>query len=177
MSHFVSIRIPFVLCQSALLSLWYVFFQHMTLKSKVKVIMSHNNRFTQFHRTSNSVNSSSGFRDIFPQIWTPMAPDLTNFFFYPWAIPYGAKGQMTMTLHNSGCRQFYVTSNRENPSSKDMRSTKSDRWPLARLTNRPTSCLSAQTKVRQNPTSPEGWGQKRNCQTIFTEWYLQIASL
>ena len=36
--------------------------------------------------------------------------------FGPWASPYGANGQMTMTVHNYRPRQFHRTSNGENPS-------------------------------------------------------------
>ena len=31
--------------------------------------------------------------------------------FGPWASPYGANGQMTMTVHNYRSRQFHRTSN------------------------------------------------------------------
>ena len=37
--------------------------------------------------------------------------------FGPWASPYGANRQMTMTVHNYRPRQFHRTSNGENPSS------------------------------------------------------------
>ena len=44
--------------------------------------------------------------------------------FDPWASPFGANGQMTMTVHNYRPRQFYRTLNWENPSSgyRDMSS-------------------------------------------------------
>ena len=47
--------------------------------------------------------------------------------FGPWASPYGANGQITMTLHNYRSRQVHETSNGVNPSSgfRDMRSAKS----------------------------------------------------
>ena len=76
----------------------------------------HNYRSRQVHETSNGVNPSSGFRDMrsakswpnFCQIWR---------VFGPWASPYGANGQLTMTGHNYRPRQFHRTSNGENPSS------------------------------------------------------------
>ena len=37
--------------------------------------------------------------------------------FGPWTSPYGANGQMAMTVHNYRPRQFHRTSNGENPSS------------------------------------------------------------
>ena len=51
------------------------------------------------------------FRKVWPnlcQIWQ---------VFGPWASPYGANGQMNMTVHNYRPRQFHRTSNGENPSS------------------------------------------------------------
>ena len=47
--------------------------------------------------------------------------------FGPWASPYGANGQITMTLHNYRSRQVHETSNGVNPSSgfRDMHSAKS----------------------------------------------------
>ena len=76
----------------------------------------HNYRSRQVHETLNGVNPSSGFRDMRSaksgsnlwQIWQ---------VFGSWASPYGANGQMSMTVHNYRPRQFHRTSNRENPSS------------------------------------------------------------
>ena len=69
--------------------------------------------------------------------------------FDPWASPFGANGQMTMTVHNYRPRQFYRTLNWENPSSgyRDMSS-----GSLAAA--RPPK------PWRQYPSSPEGWGVK-----------------
>ena len=77
---------------------------------------AHNYRSRQVHETLNGVNPSSGFRDMRSaksgsnlwQIWQ---------VFGPWASPYEANGQMSMTVHNYRPRQFHRTSNRENPSS------------------------------------------------------------
>ena len=109
----------------------------------------HNYRSRQVHETLNGVNPSSGFRDMRSaksgsnlwQIWQ---------VFGPWASPYGASGQMSMTVHNYRPRQFHRTSNGENPSSgyRDMGSAS-----LAAA--RPTG------PWRQYPSSPEGWGVKR----------------
>ena len=76
----------------------------------------HNYRSRQVHETLNGVNPFSGFRDMSSaksgpnlcQIWQVLGP---------WASPYGANGQMTMTVHNYRPRQFHRTSNGENPSS------------------------------------------------------------
>ena len=57
----------FVPCQSALPFMRYSIFKIWPWKSKVKVKitwMLHNYRSRQFHRTSNEINPSSGFRDM-----------------------------------------------------------------------------------------------------------------
>ena len=56
----------------------------------------------------------------FSKIWpwkSKSGPNLCQIWqiFGPWASPYGANGQMTMTLHNYRPRQFHRTSNGENP--------------------------------------------------------------
>ena len=60
-----------------------------------------------------------------PQSLTQVLPHLTSFF--PGACPYGANGQITMTLHNYRSRQVHGTLNGVNPSSsfRDMCSAKS----------------------------------------------------
>ena len=124
----------------------------------------HNYRSRQVHETLNGVNPSSGFRDMRSaksgsnlwQIWQ---------VFGPWASPYGANGQMSMTVHNYRPRQFYRTSNGENPSSgyRDMGSAS---LAAARPTARPPARQSARPPARppgpwrQYPSSPEGWGVK-----------------
>ena len=64
----------------------------------------------------NWVNPSSGFRDMRS---AKSGPNLCQIWkvFGPWASPYGANGQMTMTVHNHRPRQFHRTPNEENPSS------------------------------------------------------------
>ena len=62
-----------------------------------------------------------GFRKVWPKcclIWQ---------VFGPWANPYGANGQITMTVHNYKSRQVHETLNGVHPSSsfRDMRSAKS----------------------------------------------------
>ena len=76
------------------------------------------------HKTLNGLNTSSGFTDLrsaksgtnLCQIWH---------VFGPWASPYGANGQRTMSVHTYRPGQFHRTSNGENPSSgyRDMGST------------------------------------------------------
>ena len=75
----------------------------------------HNCRSRQVYETWNGVHPSSGFRDMRS---TKSGPNLWQIWqvFGPWASPYGANGQMTMTVHNWRPRQFHRTSNGENPS-------------------------------------------------------------
>ena len=84
----------------------------------------HNYRSRQVHETLNGVNPSNGFRDMRS---AKSGPNLCQIWqvFGPWASPYGANGQMTMTVHNYRPRQFHRTSNGENPSRgyRDMGST------------------------------------------------------
>ena len=100
-------------------------FQNLTLKIQDQgqmTMMLHNYMSRQFHRTQNGINPSSGFRDMGSAkcclIWQ---------VFGPGASPYGANGQITMTLHNYRSRQVHETLNGVNPSSsfRDMRSAKS----------------------------------------------------
>ena len=76
----------------------------------------HNYRSRQVHKTLNGVNPSSSFRDMRS---AKSGPNLWQIWqvFGPWASPYGANGQITMTVHNYRPRQFHRTSNGENPSS------------------------------------------------------------
>ena len=76
----------------------------------------HNYRSRQVHETLNRVNPSSGFRDMRS---AKSGPNLCQIWqvFGPWASPYGANGQMTMTVHNYRPRQFHRTLNAENQSS------------------------------------------------------------
>ena len=77
-------------------------FQNLTLKIKGQgqmTLMLHNYRSRKVHETLNGVNLSSGFRDMRsaksgPNLW------LIWQVFGPWASPYGANGQMSMTVHN-----------------------------------------------------------------------------
>ena len=105
-------------------------FQNLTLKIQGQgqmTMMSHNYRSRQFHRTwyqwykSLQWFQSYGFRKVWPKcclIWQ---------VFGPGAGPYGANGQITMTMHNYRCRQVHETLNGVNPSSnfRDMHSAKS----------------------------------------------------
>ena len=64
-------------------------------------VLLHNYKCRQFHRTLNRTNLSISFGDkhstksgpYWCQIWQVSGQ---------WAFPYGANGQMTMTLHNLG---------------------------------------------------------------------------
>ena len=171
-SNILSIHIPFVPCQSAFPFLRYSIFKIWPWKSRVKVkwpwcctttglenstelrmvqihpgvseiwvrqsqaqvlpqvfgpwaspygangqitMTVHNYRSRQVHETLNGVNPSNGFRDMRS---AKSGPNLCQIWqvFGPWASPYGANGQMTMTVHNYRPRQFHRTSNEENPS-------------------------------------------------------------
>ena len=126
----------------------------------------HNYRSRQVHETLNGVNPSSGFRDMRSaksgsnlwQIWQ---------VFGPWASPYGANGQMSMTVHNYRPRQFHRTSNRENPLSgyRDMGSAS-----LAAA--RPTARQSARPPARTVTTIPlqPGGLRGKNEITFWKKW-------
>ena len=75
----------------------------------------HNYRSRQVHETLNGVNPSNGFRDMRS---AKSGPNLCQIWqvFGPWTSPYGANGQMTMTVHNYRPRQFHRILNGENPS-------------------------------------------------------------
>ena len=125
----------------------------------------HNYRSRQVHETLNGVNPSSGFRDMRS---AKSRPNLWQIWqvFGPWASPYGANGQMSMTVHNYRPRQFHRTSNGENPSNgyRDMGSAS---LAAARPTARRPARQSARPPARppgpwrQYPSSPEGWGVKK----------------
>ena len=114
----------------------------------------HNYRSRQVHETLNGVNPSSGFRDMRS---AKSRPNLWQIWqvFGPWASPYGANGQMSMTVHNYRPRQFHRTSNGENPSSgyRDMGSAS-----LAAA--RPTARPPART-VTTIPLQPGGLRGKK----------------
>ena len=118
----------------------------------------HNYRSRQVHETLNGVNPSSGFRDMRS---AKSGPNLWQIWqvFGPWASPYGANGQMSMTVHNYRPRQFHRTSNGENPSSgyRDMGSAN-----LAAA--RPTARPPART-VTTIPLQPGGLRGKKVWQT------------
>ena len=133
----------------------------------------HNYRSRQVHETLNGVNPSSGFRDMRSaksgsnlwQIWQ---------VFGPWASPYGANGQMSMTVHNYRPRQFHRTSNGENPSSgyRDMGSASvAAARPTARPPARPPG------PWRQYPSSPEGWGVKTHFESVLWLHYIMIIEI
>ena len=171
--NILSTHIPLVPCQLAIPFLRYSIFKVWSWKSKVKVIAQghkvgitpyqlislpfhvnrpkccliwqvfgpwaspygangqitmtlHNYRSRQVHDTLNGVNPSSRFRDLRS---AKSGPNLCQILqvFGPWASPYGANGQITMTLHNYRSRQVHDTLNGVNPSSRfrDLRSAKS----------------------------------------------------
>ena len=112
----------------------------------------HNYRSRQVHETLNEVNPSSGFRDV----WSAKSgPNLWQIWqvFGPWASPYGANGQMSMTVHSYRPRQFHRTSNGENPSSgyRDMGSAS---LAAARPTARPPASPPARPPARTVTTIP-----------------------
>ena len=95
-----------------------IFFLNLTLKIQGQgqmTMMLHNYRSRQFHRTSNSKNQSSGLTDKATTNLAQVLPHWTRFG--PWASPYGANGQITMTMHKYRSRQVHKTLHRLNPSS------------------------------------------------------------
>ena len=120
----------------------------------------HNYRSRQVHETLNGVNPSNGFRDMRS---AKSGPNLCQIWqvFGPWASPYGANGQMTMTVHNYRPRQFHRTSNGENPL-RGYRDMGSASLAAARPAARPPTHPPARPPGpwRQYPSSPEGWGVK-----------------
>ena len=136
----------------------------------------HNYRSRQVHETLNGVNPSSGFRDMRS---AKSRPNLWQIWqvFGPWASPYGANGQMSMTVHNYRPRQFHRTSNGENPSSgyRDMGSASlAAARPTARPLARPTASPPART-VTTIPLQPGGLRGKKGWQAQTdrqrqTEW-------
>ena len=81
-------------------------------------LMLQNYRSGQFHRTSNGINPSSGFKDMGSAKSGPSAA---------WFDKFLAHGQITMTVHNYRSRQVLETLNGVHPSSgfRDMWSAKS----------------------------------------------------
>ena len=84
-------------------------FQNLTVEIQGQcqmTMMLHNYRSRLFHRTSNGIIPSSGFRDMGSAkcclIWQVVGQ---------WASPYGANGQITMTLHNYRSRHVHRTLN------------------------------------------------------------------
>ena len=92
-------------------------------KWQMTSMMLHNYRFRQFHRTSNGVNSFSGFRDI---VHAKPGPHWHQTWqvFGPWA---SHMGKMIMISANFRTRQFHKTSmGKIGPAVfKDRSSTKS----------------------------------------------------
>ena len=121
----------------------------------------HNYRSRQVHETLNGVNPSNGFRDMRS---AKSGPNLCQIWqvFGPWASPYGANGQMTMTVHNYRPRQFHRTSNGENPS-RGYRDMGSASLAAARPAARPPTRPPART-VTTIPLQPGGLrGKKGKC--------------
>ena len=142
-------------------------FQNLTLKIQGQGQMTmtlHNYRSRQVHETSNGINPSSGFRD---KRSAKSGPNLCQIWqvFGPWASPYGANGQMTITVHNYRPRQFHRTSNGENPSSsyRDMGSA--------------SLAAARPPGPWQYPSSPEGWGVKMTSSCETNENFIKTISI
>ena len=107
-----------------ILEIWL--FQNLTLKIQGQGQMTmrlHNYRSRQFHRTSNGINPSSGFRYKGSAKSGPSTAWFDKFL----AHGQAHMRQITMTLHNYRSRQVHETLNGVNPASnfRDMRSAKS----------------------------------------------------
>ena len=131
-------------------------FQNLTLKIQGPCKWAWNSM--KVHETLNGVNPPSNFRDMRSaksgpnlwQIWQVSGP---------WASPYGANGHMIVTVHTYRPRQFHRTSNGENLSSR-YRDMGSASLAAARPPARPST--QPPGPWRQYPSSPEGWGVKRD---------------
>ena len=125
-SNILSTHIPFIPCQSALPIPEIQHFQNLTLEIKGQgqmTLVLHNYKSRQFHRTSNSRNPSSDFKDMGSAKSGPSAAWFDKFS----AHGQTHIGQITMTVHNYRSRQVHETLNGVHPSSgfRDMRSAKS----------------------------------------------------
>ena len=111
-------------------------------------ITLHNYSSRQVHETLNGVNPSNSFRDMRSAMSGPNLWQIWQVF-VPGASPYGANGQMTMTVHNYRPRQFHRTSNGENSSSgyRDMGSAS-------------LAAAHPPEPWQQYPSRPKGWGVK-----------------
>ena len=109
--HFLLIHIPFVPCKPTLSFLWYGFFNIWPWKSMVIspwccTIIGLDNftelRTVQIHPVVSEIQCmcSAKYGPQWYLIWK---------VFGPWASPYGANGQITMTLHNCSSSQFHKT--------------------------------------------------------------------
>ena len=135
-------HISFVPCNSPLPIPEIHYFKNLTLKIQGQGQMTmilHNYRSRRFHRTSNGINPSKGFRDM----CSAKSPKCFLIWqvFGQWASPYGANGQIPMVLHNYRSRQVHKTLNGVNLSSsfRDTHSTKSKLnhlwrsfWPMGK---------------------------------------------
>ena len=191
-------------------------FLNLTLKilgEDEMTMMLHNYRSRRFHKTSNGINPSSGFRDMastksgpsaasFEKLWAMGKPiwgqmgkslwqctttslDKSNVFrdlhsaksgpnscqiwqvFGPWASPYGANGQMNMTVHSYKPRQFHRTWNGENPPQR-LRIINRDIW-FPQIWQPPTrpDCDDNTPTARR----AEGW---KNSYLLLTKCLMQV---
>ena len=106
-SNILSTHIPFAPCQSALPFLRYSIFKIWPWKSRVKVKWP-------WCCTITGPDNSKELRMVWihpavSEIWPKCC--LIWQVFGPWASPYGANGQITMTLHNYRSRQVHETLN------------------------------------------------------------------
>ena len=127
-------------------------FQMFTLKIQDQsqmTMMVHNYRWSrQFHRTSNGINQSSGFRGMGFAKSGPSASWFDKFLAHGQAR-MGLMGKITMTLHNYRPIQFHRTLN------GDM-----DYTSLAAAHSPAHQAAHPLGPWRYYPSSPEGWGVK-----------------
>ena len=183
--NILSIHIPFVPCQSALPFLRYSIFKIWPWKSKVKVkwpwcctTTGLDNSIEKWYKSIQWFQRY-GFRKVWPKcclIWQ---------VFGPGASPYGANGQITMTLHNYRSRQVHETLNGVNPSSsfRDMHSAKSgpNLWQIWQVFGPWASPYGANghmtMTVHCTPTGPDNSTELRMekiRQAVTEIWVLQV---
>ena len=132
---------------------WDTAFPNMTLKMKGQgqmTLMLHDYRSRQFHRTSNGINPSSGFKDMGSAKSGPSAA---------WFDKFLAHGQAHMGQMGKWLWQC-TTRGLDNSTELRMEKTRqavTEIWvpQVWQLPARPP------WPWRQYPSSPEGWGVKR----------------
>ena len=153
--NILSTHLLFVLCQLALPFL-IQHFQNLTLKIQGQcqmTMMLHNHRSRPFHRTSNGINPSSGFRDMGSAKSGSSAA---------WFDKFLAHGQAQMG--QMGKRPWQCTTTGLDNSTENFKWSKYikrlQRYGFCKSGSSPPDCLHPHLPGPwwQYPSSPEDWG-------------------